>query len=257
MRTPGGTESQPEITLPATVLAGLALLAQARWYAEDLNRDPWDFAVEIPSLRRAGLTVNDLRWLVCKGYVEHAREITVTGAIDRDFQCHGGLKFSRRSAFILTNAGLAAIETAPGDMGADRTISPERDSNPSGLLTLAQPQPQPAAEFPLKPTWDRDRHELRVDGQLVKVFKLPSPNQEMVLAAFEEEGWPARIDDPLPPTSDLEPKRRLHDTIKSLNRNQKARLVRFMGDGTGQGIQWALISSEPPTPAESRDARPE
>ena len=33
----------------------------------------------------------------------------------------------------------------------------------------------------------------------MKQFKVPSPTQESILAAFEEEGWPAAIDDPLPP----------------------------------------------------------
>jgi hypothetical protein len=230
----------------------LALLAQAHWYANDLGRDRWDFAVEIRSLRRAGLSLSDLRWLVCKGYVEHAREITVAGAAQRDFQCHGGLMFARRTAFVLTESGMAAIESAPRETRAEPPHRASADPFVAGIISPMLPTP--SGEFPLRPTWDRDRHELRVDGQLVKIFKLPSPNQEMVLAAFDEEGWPARIDDPLPPSTDLEPKRRLHDTIKSLNRNQKARLVRFMGDGTGQGIQWALISPDSQAPAENGSA---
>src|SRR5437867_1146615 len=80
-------------------------------------------------------------------------------------------------------------------------------------------------------------------GELVKVFKLPSPMQEAILMAFEEEHWPPRIDDPLPMHPVLLPKRRLHDTIKSLNRNQKSCLIRFMGDGTGEGIRWEMVSS--------------
>ena len=75
----------------------------------------------------------------------------------------------------------------------------------------------------------------------MKVFKLPSSMQETVLIAFEEEHWPPKIYDPLPVHPELEPKRRLHDTIKGLNRNQKSSLVRFMGDGTGEGIRWELI----------------
>ena len=59
--------------------------------------------------------------------------------------------------------------------------------------------------------------------------------------AFEEDGWPARIDDPLPPAKKIDAKQRLHDTIKNLNRNQKQRLIRFMGDGTGQGVRWKPI----------------
>jgi hypothetical protein len=75
-------------------------------------------------------------------------------------------------------------------------------------------------------------------GKLVKRFRVPSPNQERILAAFEEEGWPPRIDDPLPPHPEQEPKRRLRDTIKSLNRHQINRLLHLTGDGTGQGVRW-------------------
>jgi hypothetical protein len=72
----------------------------------------------------------------------------------------------------------------------------------------------------------------------VKLFKVPAINQEAVLAAFEEEEWPPRIDDPLSPRGEQNPKRRLHDTITALNRNQKAPLIRFFGDGSGQGVRW-------------------
>lgn len=46
-------------------------------------------------------------------------------------------------------------------------------------------------------------------------------NQEMLLAAFQEEDRPCRIDDPLPPQPDQDARRRLSDTIKCLNRKQK------------------------------------
>jgi hypothetical protein len=94
----------------------------------------------------------------------------------------------------------------------------------------------------LIPYWDCVRQELRLGRDVVKVFKLYCPNQATILACFEEEHWPTRIDDPLPRRDDIEPKQRLHDTIKSLNRNQKCRLIRFRGDGTGQGIRWELSS---------------
>ena len=95
----------------------------------------------------------------------------------------------------------------------------------------------------MTPTWDRDRRELRVAGLVVKQFRLPSPNQERIIIAFEEESWRPRIDDPLPPCMDIVPQQRLHSTIKSLNRNQVHRLITFMGDGTGRGIRWELTSA--------------
>jgi hypothetical protein len=61
-----------------------------------------------------------------------------------------------------------------------------------------------------------------------------------VLNAFEEEGWPKRIDDPLRPDPDQDAKRHLHDTIRRLNRNRRAPLIHFSGDGTGEGVIWDL-----------------
>ncbi len=60
-----------------------------------------------------------------------------------------------------------------------------------------------------------------------------------MLSAFEEEGWPPTIDDPLPPVAGMDAKRRLHDTINRLNRNQKHRLIRFGGNGRGRAVCWA------------------
>jgi hypothetical protein len=91
------------------------------------------------------------------------------------------------------------------------------------------------------PQWDAKYRELRVGQCLIKEYWLPSPNQEAILVAFQEEGWPHRIDDPLPPLGDIEPKCRLHDTIKRLNRHHKDRLIRFRGDGTGEGVCWEYV----------------
>jgi hypothetical protein len=93
----------------------------------------------------------------------------------------------------------------------------------------------------LLPYWDAMRRELTVDGQIVKRFRLPARNQEAVLLAFEEEGWPSRVLDPLPPQTGRCSKRRLHETIKALNRSRLARIIRFHGDGTGQGVLWEWV----------------
>jgi hypothetical protein len=73
---------------------------------------------------------------------------------------------------------------------------------------------------------------------VVKRFKQPAGNQELVLEAFEEEGWPPRIDDPLPPAPNQDGKRRLQSTIWNLNRGREARLIRFAGGGDGQSVCW-------------------
>ena len=90
-------------------------------------------------------------------------------------------------------------------------------------------------------------------GRIVKRYRVPSPNQEAILAAFQEEGWPHHIDDPLSPLPDQCPKERLHSTIKYLNASQANRLIRFRGDGTGEGIVWEPVDDQARPAARASD----
>jgi hypothetical protein len=220
-----GLRLEPDI--PSRIVRGLALLAEARKYALDLSRDEWDFAVEISSLREIGLNNNDLRWLLCRGSIEHATEIRRPKRNGRRFQHNAGLTFNERACFVLTVAGaelLRSLESVEFEL-VDRVHEGLRRNSEQGPSTAT-------------PNWNSQLREFRFADRIIKTFRLPSPNQQTVLTAFEEEAWPLRIDDPLPPDPAICPKRRLHDTIKSLNRNQHLRLVRFSGDGTGQGVCW-------------------
>ena len=89
-----------------------------------------------------------------------------------------------------------------------------------------------------RPAWDKARRILVFAGAVIKRFNWPARNQELILTAFEEMGWPERIDDPLPITDGISQKDRLHDTIKCLNRKRLVKSIRFAGDGSGQGICW-------------------
>jgi hypothetical protein len=221
-------------------------LAEARRYARDVHHSTWDFAVEIGALESAGLTISDFRWLVCKGFVEHARDVTNPGDRGRDFRPDGDLIFCRRSCFVLTEAGAAFADmlipssahsawagmsgSACGAVVTNLPASPE-------LLPIA---PNSAAR--LKPHWDAARRTLFFGEQIVKQYRAPCPNQEAILNAFQEEDWPPRIDDPLRPLDDHDSKRRLHDAIKSLNRcHIISGLMRFHGDGTGEGVFWEIL----------------
>ncbi len=205
----------------------LRYLAEAASFARELGRDPWDFAVEIQTLRELGLTNNELRWLVCKGWVEHQQEVTALGDNCRVFQPDRPLNFSASACFVLSPEGLV---NSYGGLEVPETVHEAADSSPAVSRNGHSSGPLPK--------WDRERQELRVDEIVVKQFKVPALNQERILAAFEEEGWPVHIDDPLPPHPEQDPKRRLHDTINSLNRNQKRHLIQFSGNGNGQGVRW-------------------
>lgn len=229
-------------------LEALRLLAEAHRYACELDRGVWDFALEMDILVSAGCTLSELRWLVCKGYVAHAAEITEPSDVTRTFRrVHTtGLKFGRRTCFVLTEAGMA--------FAAALIDCPSLFSHPHAAESQSQDSKAVALTDAVGPRWDRDRQELRVGSVVVKQYKVPAANQERVLAAFEEEGWPVHVDDPLPPSGELDPKRRLHDTINSLNRNHKVSLIRFFGDGSGEGVRWELMP-EPKKNGKSRNGR--
>ena len=118
---------------------------------------------------------------------------------------------------------------------------------PHDVVPLGEGQDQPPICLPpapaqLTPRWDGELRELRFGSDLIKVFRTAAPNQESILAAFEEEGWPSRIDDPIPPNPDMASKKRLAETIEALNDSHKtANRIRFRGDGTGEGIIWKSL----------------
>jgi hypothetical protein len=209
--------------------AGLSLLHEAYAYACQLQRPAWDFAVEIHRLRAAGLTNSDLRWLACQHLVEHAAELTRAGQDGRVFRSTGPLTFTKTTCFILTETGALEPEES-----LDTVSTPQEPAPLSTTLGVS-----------IAPQWDKERLELRLGKLVVKRFKVPAPNQETILAAFQEEQWPPRIDDPLPPHPDQDAKRRLHDTINTLNRHQQHPLIHFSGDGSGEGIRWQLNLPQP------------
>lgn len=234
--------------VPARIRPALAVLAEALDYSAQTNSDRWEFAVEIDQLVALGLTRNDFRWLVRKQLVEHRREVTLELENGRVFAACGDLSFGDRTCFVLTEkartmfrderqANAGAIDSAVDDESRERTTTtgtPEEGGTPSGSNGEH-------AEALVTPRWDSAKRTLCVNGTLVKRFKWSAANQEAILAAFEEEGWPPRIDDPLSPQPEQDAKRRLSDTIKCLNRKQANPLLHFRGDGSGEGVVWERV----------------
>lgn len=146
---------------------------------------------------------------------------------------HLALSLSRLQALGLCEGDLHTLLAHNfGAGGADALLD--------RALDLLDHQQEPtAAELRLaQPRWEAKQRRLYLGRVLVKQFRLVPENQGLVLSAFEEQGWPERIDDPLSQTTHVPPVVRLHDTIKCLNRGQGRPLLRFRGDGTGQGVRW-------------------
>ncbi len=233
--------------IPARIRPALGVLLEAVRYAEQTSGDYWEFSVEIDRLSALGLTRNDFRWLVRKGLVEHQREVTLEGDDGRAFRRTGDLTFSEDTCFVLTAAGVSLVcGSCPAARAGDASFPPFwKDSNVSATNNRSSGRSTTALKTERSlPTWDLERRELCINGMVVKRFKWTAANQEAVLAAFEEEGWPHRIDDPLPPQPEQDSKRRLSDTIKCLNRKQLNELIHFRGDGTGEGVTWELVEPD-------------
>jgi len=134
----------------------------------------------------------------------------------------------------------ATVDVLPAHEGANPA------KTPVSLGQLKSVVPDTGIETAMRPRWDQERRQLWVGDCLIKHFKVPAKNQESILAAFHEEGWPARIDDPLSGGLNKEgepitPKQRLNDTITALNQSHKTPdILRFEGDGTGEGVVWTL-----------------
>ncbi len=208
-----GPAARPAVHSPT--LTGLSLLQAALDAAAKLNLNRWEFAVRLPALHAEGLNETMVRELVARGWAEHAHEQIRPGANRRSFRRIANLALTERSCFVLTPAGEALLE--PFDASANG------NGHAAGRLL---------------PKWDGNRRRLWYDGQLVKCYRVPACCQEILLAAFEEDGWPPRIDDPLPRLRNLDPRERLHYAIRRLNGRQFSRRLAFRRDGTGQGVTW-------------------
>ncbi len=261
--------ADPRSEWPSEYAAAALLLLKAADFAESERRRNWDFAVEIEDLQRLGLSRADLRWLVCRGWLEHAADVSAASGGERVFRSTGRLTFHDDSCFVLTAAGRAAAnqltstKLPPARPEAERSgegthveaSSPHRNGKANGengkqngngngnCGSIGAHGIGHNHSGVLKPLWNPDLNRLTLGNLIVKEYRTPAPNQQLILSAFQEENWPHRIDDPLPPHPELDAKRRLHETIISLNRNQKNRTLRFSGDGNGLGIRWQAILS--------------
>lgn len=196
----------------------LSALSEGREYAIDLQSSPAEFALNISDARSFDVQLNDLKWMLGRRWitlVDDHRECGEQGEVSE----HIMPTILPSSRFVILRGGCDVLHQSKTEV----------HSEPSAAVDL---------HCSSRPRWDSLRHELSIDGRIVKRFRWPASNQEAILMAFEEDDWPSRIDDPLPGSRDLEPKRRLSDTIKCLNRNQCERLLRFRGDGTGEGVLW-------------------
>jgi hypothetical protein len=94
------------------------------------------------------------------------------------------------------------------------------------------------------PVGDERRGILSVGDIIVKQFDKPAQNQRAILSAFQREGWPPHIENPLEHDRLMDDSQRMADAVYRLNRDQKPLRIRFRRDGRGLGITWELVKKK-------------
>jgi hypothetical protein len=193
--------------------AVLALLLAHRFCATVRGRGPQEGAVGWPLVQEvAGADAACLRPLLAAGIVQAA---------------DGGDSAREprpQSRLVLTEAGCRL---------AYRVIAA-----PVGPRLAAQTCRRPPAPGE-NPRWDRVTRELWFAGAVVLRFRRGARNQQRLLDAFEEQGWPAEVDDPLPRHGRVKPGERLRDTVKHLNAHLGGEPLHFRADAEGQAVFWS------------------
>jgi hypothetical protein len=214
----------PALSRDAVLAALLELLAAHR-IAHDLNSvSPWDHAVELAALCATGSHYSGLRWLVEKHLLQQRAETTGPEDRQRRFEDACPLFFSQRSCFLLTAKGVALAEGLFVATAAGTT------SCPVGAAT--------EEARALRPLWDAVSRRLYLGATLVKEFRQPAGNQELLLQALEKSGWAESVRDPLPSIRGRSRRKRLEDAVRRLNRNQKVPLLHFLVQGDGKSFGW-------------------
>lgn len=109
----------------------------------------------------------------------------------------------------------------------------------------------------LRPYYDKRARQLWLDGALLMRVYRNDSNQALILRAFaDDDESPDFIYDPLTPEGELDPRRRLHDTLFALNRSITAQadpdaryLVQFHAEQRATVIRWQVIDA-----AQAREA---
>jgi hypothetical protein len=195
--------------------AVLAHLLEAHDFAEECNCRNDLYSVGLNSLLSAGGLEPAIRWLIEVGHVRHLTDVAHKN----------GRKAPRNmdnSRFLLTQSGL---EVAWHARLAEHSTNPDRTGNsrPHSL-----------------PRWNKDTWELWLRRSVIKRFGRPAKNQFLILAAFDESGWPPRIDDPLPRRNRAKAGKQLRNAIGRLNGNRKEALIWFHVES--RGIRWELLA---------------
>lgn len=85
------------------------------------------------------------------------------------------------------------------------------------------------------PDWNRPKRVLTFEGKVVRQYpRRLATIQFEVLDEFQKRGWPlGGVKFPIPPGGSP-----LKDTLRNINQGLREGTIRFIGDGSGKGIDW-------------------
>ncbi len=84
------------------------------------------------------------------------------------------------------------------------------------------------------------RRELSLAGKVLRQFHRKAENQIAILEAFQEAGWPERIESPFRSPMPYDPKHRTSDAVGELNEHQNSEWGQFSVERGTQAVLWEL-----------------
>lgn len=233
----GRLEPQSDWLLPVGFFGWTALLYEAAVNSPTLLNHATLGNWQMPVIQTWSAEEDDVR-----------RSLLLSEAIEQWSKDIDGERFPLHPTTVTLNHDVftASVEAIALWTGNQR-VTPLVDwhENPSiwlpapAAITRHRIQNESESEGIARPRWDGELRTLYVGNKIVKVFRQPASNQEAILEAFNEDGWHSHIDDPLPGSGDIEPKKRLRETVESLNKHHRMPgLIWFESDGTGEGVNW-------------------
>ena len=200
-------------------------LLNARGEAEDRGLPASGLPVPLSRFHDFGIEDSILLWMLYQAHIEHFQNLPGPDTGPATLVSVTSLAMLPTSCFALTTAGAAFADRFLADV-----FAPEPPIRAAARRELPSGRPVPC--------YDMHERVWTWGPYVLKHFRQPALNQELILCTAEELDWLDWFDDPLPRRSGLNPKTRLHETIKDLNRRQTPYLVHFQGDGTGRRIGW-------------------
>ncbi|HEY1378637.1 MAG TPA: hypothetical protein VGF55_17690 [Gemmataceae bacterium] len=183
------------------------VLIRLLWQADQASRgDRWQEAVPRAELQASGVQRADLVRLIRDGLLEYRVETTTARSKRRTFRTWHSLAIPAGSCFLLTGLG-AELAGRRGNGVTARHVQPQ---------------------------WDGER--LWWGDKVAKRPAQRAKRQRAILAQFEREGWPERIDVRGLVPDGVDRNHWPVNVVRHLNEN--LRHIRFHADGSKHGIMW-------------------